>query len=193
MTPEREATMTTTAWVILVIAIAALGVAAWMYLRAQQTKRLRSRFGREYDRAVDELGDPRRAESELARREKRVEKFRIRTLSREECDRFADAWRIEQERFVDDPRSAVARADDLVREAMRARGYPMAEFEQSAADLSVEHPRVVENYRAAHDIAVKDARGQADTEDLRRAMKHYRSLFEDLLDRQVTKYEEVRK
>jgi hypothetical protein len=186
--------MTTTAWVILIVAIAALGVAAWMYLRTQQTKRLRSRFGPEYDRAVDELGNARKAEDELARREKRVQKFQIRALNRDECDRFAEAWRIEQERFVDDPRSAVARADDLVREAMRARGYPMSEFEQSAADLSVEHPRVVENYRAAHDIAVKDARGQADTEDLRRAMKHYRSLFEDLLDRHVTHHhEEVRR
>jgi len=185
--------MSTATWVVLIIAIAAIAVAAWMYLRTKQTQRLKSQFGPEYDRLVEERGDARRAEDELARREKRVEKFHIRTLSREECDRFADAWRVEQERFVDDPRVAVSRADQLVQEAMKTRGYPMSSFDQQAADLSVEHPRVVEHYRAAHEVALYDSRGEASTEDLRRAMKHYRSLFEDLLNRHVTPQEEVRR
>jgi hypothetical protein len=185
--------MSTATWVVLIIAVAAIAVAAWMYLRTKQTQRLKSQFGPEYDRLVEERGNAQRAEDELARREKRVEKFRIRHLTREECDRFADAWRIEQERFVDDPRAAVSRADQLVGEAMKARGYPVGDFEQRAADLSVEHPRVVEHYRAAHEVALVDSRGQASTEDLRRAMKHYRSLFEDLLDRHVTPHEEVRR
>jgi hypothetical protein len=185
--------MSTATWVILIIAIAAIAVAAWMYLHAKQTQRLKSHFGPEYDRVVDARGDVRRAEDELARREKRVEKFRIRHLNADECDRFADAWRIEQERFVDDPRVAVSRADELVQQAMRTRGYPVGDFEQQSADLSVDHPRVVEHYRAAHELALRDSHGEASTEDLRRAMKHYRSLFEDLLDRHVTTHEEVRR
>jgi hypothetical protein len=123
-----------------------------------------------------------------------VEKFHLRPLSREECDRFAEQWRVTQEHFVDEPRRAVADADELVHRAMEARGYPIAgEFDERAADISVEHPRVVEHYRAAHDIAVRDARGQGSTEDLRVAMQHYRVLFEDLLDQHVNELTEVRR
>lgn len=140
-----------------------------------------------------ERGNTRRAEAILEDRQKRVGKFNIRRLSREERNRFAGDWRVVQELFVDDPRAAVSKADALVNEALRGRGYPMGDFEQRAAGISVEHPRVVDNYRAAHDIAERDQRNQATTEELRRAMQHYRNLFEDVLETHVTHYEEVHK
>jgi hypothetical protein len=128
----------------------------------------------------------------LANRAKRVEKFHIRLLPQADCDRFTKAWRETQERFVDDPRGAVVQADRLVHEAMRVCGYPVGDvFEENAADLSVDHASVVEHYRAAHAIAVKESRGQANTEDWRRALQHYRALFEDLLRRRVAEYGEV--
>jgi hypothetical protein len=177
--------MTPLTWVILVIAIIAIGFAVMMALKVR-TKKLRSRFGPEYDRVVRERGSTLTAERELEHREKRVEKFHIRPLSSEEHDRFTDEWRVTQEKFVDDPRGAVAEADSLVHRAMKARGYPIAgEFEDRAADLSVDHPRVVEHYRAAHEIAARDSRNAASTEDLRLAMRHYRELFEDLSGRHV--------
>jgi FtsZ-interacting cell division protein ZipA len=178
--------------IVLIIAIVAIAVAVWMYFQKEKTHKLRSKFGSEYDRVVEqEHGNARRAEAVLADRQKRVSKFNLRPLNREECDRFAAEWRRVQELFVDDPRMAVSRADTLVIEALRARGYPMGDFEQRAADISVEHPQVVDNYRAAHDIAQRDQRGQATTEELRRAMQHYRNLFEHVLDTHVTQYEEV--
>jgi len=126
------------------------------------------------------------AERELEHREKRVEKFQIRPLSNEERERFTEEWRMTQEKFVDDPRGAVAEADGLVHRAMKTRGYPIAgEFDDRAADLSVDHPRVVEHYRAGHEIAARDATNAASTEDLRLAMRHYRELFEDLLGHHV--------
>lgn len=186
--------MSTTGAVILITAIVAIAVAMLMYFRTTKSKQLKSHFGPEYDRLVQERGSVRRAEDELSHREKRVAKYPIRRLSQEECERFAGAWQTEQTRFVDDPRAAVARADELVRAAMQAQGYPVGNFDQAAADLSVDHPREVANYRAAHEIALRDADGKASTEDLRRAMQHYRSLFEDLLDRRVTTTkEEVRR
>ncbi len=178
--------------IILIIAILAIAAAFWMYVQKEKTRKLRVKFGPEYDRLVEqERGDKRRAEAVLADRQKRVSKFNIRLLTREERDRFAADWRLVQEQFVNDPRQAVSRADKLVNEAMLARGYPMGDFEQRAADISVEHPQVVENYRFAHDIAARDQRGQASTEELRRAMQHYRNLFEHILDTHVTHYEEV--
>src|SRR5207248_1966430 len=138
--------------------------------------------GPEYDRLANEFGSPRRAESDLERREKRVEKIHIRALTKEEQSRFANAWREVQASFVDNPSTAVSRADGLVGDLMKTRGYPVGDFEQRAADVSVDHPRVVENYRAAHAIAVRRERGEANTEDLRSAMVHYRALFEDLLE-----------
>jgi FtsZ-interacting cell division protein ZipA len=178
--------------IILIVAIIAIAFAAWMFIERERTRKLRTRFGSEYDRLVEEnRGSARRAESELERRQKRVEKLAIRPLSREESDRFATEWRHDQERFVDDPRAAIARADELVSDAMRARGYPMGEFEQRAADISVDHPRVVEHYRVAHEIAVQDRDGKATTEDLRNAMLHYRRLFEEILDQPVKEREEA--
>jgi hypothetical protein len=175
--------MTPTAWAILIIAIVVVAVLVVFNLR---TRKLKSKFGPEYDRLVRERGGTLTAERELEHREKRVEKFRIHPISKEESIQFAKDWRLTQERFVDDPRAALADADKLVHKAMQARGYPMeGEFSDRAADLSVSHARVVEHYRAGHEIAVRDGMNAASTEDLRLAMQHYRELFEDLLGRQV--------
>jgi hypothetical protein len=177
--------MSTVTVVAIVISVLAIAFGLFMFVQRERTKRLRSKFGPEYDRAIDRYGNQRRAEDDLTHREKRVEKLHLRQLDAAESERFSDAWRAEQARFVDQPREAVANADRLVRDLMKARGYPMGDFEQRAADISVDHPRVVEHYRAAHELAVRDANGQASTEDLRQAMVHYRALFEDLLDRRV--------
>ena len=186
--------MTTTAMIGLVVAILAIAAAAYLYYQKQRSERLHGSFGPEYDRAVSEIGDRRKAESELERRAKRVEQFRIRPLAPEERARFAEAWRMDQTRFVDEPREAVIQAHQLVDEVMRVRGYPVSsEFEANAADLSVRHPRVVEHYREACAIADRQERGQANTEDLRAAMVHYRSLFEELLGARLTESEEVRR
>jgi hypothetical protein len=183
--------MSTVTIVVLVIAVLAVAFGLFMYIQRERTRRLRSKFGPEYERVVDRYGNQRKAEEDLAQRQKRVEKFHIRDLNAADADRFANAWRAEQARFVDTPREAIANADRLVNELMKARGYPMGDFEQRAADISVDHPVVLENYRAAHAIALQDSQGTASTEDLRQAMVHYRALFEDLLDRRVR--EEVAK
>lgn len=186
--------MTTTAWIILAIAIVAIAVAVLMSMKVQRSKKLRSKFGPEYDRVVHERGSATRAEAELEQRAKRVEKFNIRALSREEADQFATQWLTTQARFVDEPNRAVAEADELVQRAMKTRGYPVGgDFDERVADISVDHPHVVEHYRAAHTIALRDARGESNTEDLRRAMKHYRELFQDLLGRNVNEVQEVRR
>lgn len=177
--------MTPLNWALLIIAILAVIIVVVFSLRVR-TKKLKSKFGPEYERAVREQGSTFKAERELEHREKRVGNFEIHRLSDQESSEFASEWRTTQEKFVDDPRGAVAEADRLVHRTMKARGYPIAgEFDDRAADLSVEHPRVLEHYRAAHDIAVRDERNAASTEDLRLAMKHYRELFEDLLGRNV--------
>jgi FtsZ-interacting cell division protein ZipA len=173
--------MNTLTIILIVIAVAAVVVAAVMYVQRERTRHLRTRFGPEYDRLVQEGRNPRKAEEELLQRQKRVERFHIRELDRAESDRYSESWRAVQARFVDAPKEAVGQADRLVRDVMTTRGYPMGNFEQSAADISVDHPRVVQNYRAAHDLASRDAAGKATTEDLRQAMVHYRALFEDLL------------
>src|SRR5947209_5544778 len=173
-------------WIILIIVLAVAAAAAVLY-QQQRTHQLRARFGPEYDRSVRETGDRRRAEAELQKRAARVSRLDIQPLSREKRTQFADAWREVQARFVDDPSQAIAEADRLVTEVMRVRGYPVSDFEQRAADISVDHPRVVEHYRAAFAIARRSNRGEADTEDLRQAMVHYRLLFEDLLETEPAK------
>ena len=165
--------------VVAVALIVLLGI-AWVFVRKQRTMNLQKRFGPEYDRAVGEIGQQ-RAESALLEREKRVQEFSLRELSAEEREGFVSEWRMVQTRFVDDPQAAVGDADLLVDRLMQERGYPMSNFEQRAADISVSHPTVVSNYRAAHQIAVRHSQGQATTEDLRNAIIHYRSLFEELL------------
>ena len=168
--------------VIVAIAVVALAVVAWALFQRARTNKLRGRFGPEYERAVRQIGDRRKAEEELLARKKRVEKLTLRALTPEEQARFVKEWRGVQSRFVDDPRGAVADANRLVSEVMQARGYPMADFEQRAADISVDHPRVVSNYRWAREIAGRSAEGKASTEDLRQAVIYYRALFEELLE-----------
>lgn len=171
--------------VAVLVALAAIAAAGWMYVQKKQTKRLRSKFGPEYDRLAEAQGGRGHAEKALHEREKRVEGLNLIPLSHENRERFAGAWQQEQAGFVDDPTSAVANADRLVTEVMRARGYPMGDFEQRAADISVDHSIVVTNYRIAHDIALRNIGGVANTEELRTALLHYRMLFEDLLDVQA--------
>jgi hypothetical protein len=169
--------------VIAAIVILAVVVLAIIYTRnrAANRARLRERFGPEFNRAVQEHGSERRAEEQLASRAKRIDNLNIRELTPIERDRFTNQWNALQLRFVDSPKGAVAEADDLIAVVMQTRGYPMSNFEQRAADISVDHPVVVENYRAAHTIATRVRNDQAGTEDLRRAMVHYRSLFEEMV------------
>ncbi len=164
--------------IIVVAVVVVLAAIAW-YLSQQRTRgRLRDQFGPEYDRAVEQTGSAREAQRERADRRERVAQLHIRPLDPKERDRLATEWERIQARFVDAPRAALADADRLVTEVMQARGYPMADFDQRAADVSVDHPEVVQHYRAAHDIA---QRSDADTEALREAMVHERALFSDLL------------
>lgn len=174
--------MNQTGWIIVaVVVIAAIVIAALIWSRRRRSEHLRDQFGPEYDRAVDEKGGRAKAEAELADREKRVQKLNIRPLDASERRDFIDRWTEVQARFVDDPPRAVAFADALLGQVMKARGYPVADFDQRAGDISVDHPVVVEHYRKAHDIAVRHDKGEASTEDLRQAMIHYRALFDNLV------------
>ena len=178
-------TMSTTEMVLIVTLVVVLvaGVAAFFLLRKRRTERLRTKFGgAEYARAVEKDGGRRHAEAGLDGRAKRVEAFHVRPLTAEDRERFVESWRGIQARFVDGPAGAVTEADRLLGDVMSTRGYPVSDFEQRAADISVDHPLVLANYRTAHEIALKQTRGQASTEDLRQAMVHYRSLFEELID-----------
>jgi hypothetical protein len=168
--------------VLVVLLLAALGLAAWAFTQKRRTEELRDRFGPEYERAVHTTGDTRQAQAELEARQKRVEALNIRTLDPDERQRFADRWQATQAHFVDDPSGAIQDANDLVKDVMEARGYPVSDFEQRAADISVNHADVVTHYRAARAIALANERGEADTENLRQAMVHYRALFEELLE-----------
>jgi hypothetical protein len=169
--------------VLIAAVVVIVAVLVWLYVRQRRrtTAGLRQKFGSEYDRAVLAHGSERKAESKLEDREKRVEKLKIRDLDSMEHERYSKQWESVQSRFVDSPKGAVAEADDLVSSVMKARGYPVSDFDQRAADISVDHPRVVENYRSAHQIALRLGKDQATTEDLRTAMIHYRSLFEELV------------
>src|SRR5579863_4177998 len=167
--------------VVVIVAVAVVAI-AFITSRKRRSMKLRERFGPEYDRVLRQEGDARKAEGVLEFREKRREKFKIRPLSAADKSSFTTRWNEVQARFVDDPAGAVTVADSLVTEVMQTRGYPIGEFDQRAADISVDHPVVVENYRSAHEIALRHSRGEASTEDMRKAMVHYRSLFEELLD-----------
>ena len=185
-------TIGTQTWMIIigVIVLVLIALAAWLiYQRKKQSRRLEERFGPEYGRSVHDLGSRAKAESELKAREKRVELLTIVPLAPSEAARFSEAWKDLQGRFVDNPKDAVVQADQLVRELMLKRGYPMGDFEHRAADISVDHPEVVTHYRAAQAIAVRDERGEADTEELRKAVVHYRALFDELLEVKETKQE----
>ena len=170
-------------WIILagVVVLALMAVGAWFFYQKKQTHKLQGRFGPEYDRTVNELGSRTKGESELKAREKRVERLEILPLAPSEAARFTEAWRALQSRFVDNPKGVVVEAEKLVRELMEKRGYPMGDFERRAGDISVDHPDVVANYRSAQAIALRDQKGTADTEELRKAVVHYRALFDELL------------
>jgi len=180
--------MSTLNIIVLILAVVAMAAAVWVFMERKKTRKLKQNFGPEYDRVIDQEKSARRAEAVLGERQKRVETYPLHSLTEEQRDRLAARWRMVQEHFVDDPRDAVAQADVIITEAMRTRGYPMADFEQRAADLSVDHPAVVEDYRAAHQIAMRDAQGTATTEDLRKAMQLYRNLFEDVLETHVLQH-----
>src|SRR5919112_3510110 len=169
--------------VIVVILVIAVIVAALIFMRQRRSQELQEGFGPEYDRTLEERGgDRKRAEAELHERRQRRDEFEVRELEPAARDRYAERWRAAQRRFVDEPAPAVGEADALVMEVMRDRGYPVAdEFDQRAADVSVDHPVVVEHYRAAHDISGRATAGDASTEELRQAMGHFRALFVELL------------
>jgi hypothetical protein len=168
--------------VLIVLAIVLVIGAAGIYaLRARRTKQLKERFGPEYSRVVQETGNRSAAEAKLEHRHRRVRELNIRSLESNERAHFQDEWRVVQAQFVDDPAKALTEADRLVGEVMAAEGYPMREFEERAEDISVDHAAVCDNYREAHTIAAKNVQGRATTEDLRKAMIHYRTLFEELV------------
>jgi len=168
--------------IIAIIVVVAAGIGILLFTRKRRTERLRTQFGGvEYARAVNEGGGRRKAEAALDQRADRVEGLHIRPLAAGDRARFVESWGRVQARFVDGPGGAVTDADRLLGDVMSTRGYPVSDFEQRAADISVDHPQVLENYRAAHQTALRQANGQANTEDLRQAMIHYRTLFEELV------------
>jgi hypothetical protein len=159
-----------------------LAVVVWQALARRRTGRLQQQFGSEYDRTITSADSKRDAEAELQAREERLHQFEIRPLSQAARNRYLQSWQSVQAQFVDDPRGAVASADSLIKSVMAERGYPVEDFEQRAADISVDHPQVVENYRQGHRLARASADGRDSTEDLRQAMRHYRALFDDLVE-----------
>jgi hypothetical protein len=179
--------------IVIVVAVAVVAVVAFLFSRKRRSERLREHFGPEYDRVLRQEGDARKAEGVLEFREKRRQQFTIRPLAATDRSMFAARWTQVQAQFVDDPGGAVAVADALVTEVLQLRGYPISEFEQRAADISVDYPLVVQNYRAAHAIAMRHGAGQVTTEDLRQAMVHYRALFQELLEEQTIEKRIVKK
>jgi hypothetical protein len=180
------------AWIVIAVgAVVLVLLAVLAALSRRRRGRLRERFGPEYDRAVAERGGRRQAEADLEQREAKRQRLQIVPLSAGARDGYLRSWRDLQERFVDEPSKSVSSADRLVEEVMRERGYPMDEFDQRAADISVDHPEVVENYRAAHRISIAEGKGEATTEDLRKAVIHYRALFNELLEADEQADEEV--
>jgi hypothetical protein len=179
-------------WVLIVIAaVVVLAGLVWNAAAARRRKGLQERFDSEYDHTVADAPSRREAESELSEREKRRQELEIRPLEPDARDRYASQWHNTQAQFVDDPEEAVGEADRLIQQVMRERGYPVDDFEQRAADLSVDHPEVISNYRAAHGISIANERGKASTEDLRTAMVHYRELFTELLEERPVRAEQT--
>jgi len=172
-------------WILVAVLVVLVVVLAALLMRSRRSQRLQEDFGPEYHRAIEERGDRREAEAELAERRERRAQLDIRPLEPGARDRYAERWQAAQRRFVDEPAQAVGEADALVSAVMSERGYPVSdEFDQRAADISVDHPVVVEHYRAAHAISLRATAGDAGTEDLRQAMVHFRALFDELLGRE---------
>jgi hypothetical protein len=172
--------MTTATAVILIVVVLAVLIVGFALYRRERSRKLRAHFGPEYERTLHQYGSETKAEEALASRQRRMEKIQIRPLTEHQRDQFADQWHGIQSRFVDDPSESIREADRLVMDVMAARGYPMADFDRRAEDISVDHPHVVSNYRKAHDIALKN--GQASTENLREGLVCYRRLFDELLE-----------
>jgi hypothetical protein len=171
------------AWIVIVVAaIVVTAAVVWAAMKSRRSRALQDRFGPEYERTVRATDNKREAEAELAARAERRDGLDIRPLTPAARERYLVQWQEVQARFVDDPEGAVRDSDMLIQSAMRDRGYPVDDFEQRAADISVDHPHVVENYRHGHRLADASARGDGTTEDLRQAMQHYRALFEELVD-----------
>ena len=175
--------MPTWGW-ILIAAVAVLLIAAIVMSirKTQRRKQLQSQFGPEYDRTIESADSRRKAESELAARQERREQLDIRPLSSAARERYTTQWQTVQAQFVDNPSGAVGSADTLIQSVMADRGYPVDDFESRAADVSVDHPHVVENYREGHRLAEQCANGNGSTEELRQAMRHYRALFDELVE-----------
>lgn len=167
--------------VVIAITVVLLAVAAWAYTSRRRRVNLREHFGPEYERTVEAVG-PARADAVLRERAERVSRFHLRKLTSEQAESFTREWRRIQSRFVDDPVSAVAEADQLVTQVMTARGYPLEDFDRRADDLSVDHPVVVQNYRTARALALRRQQGEAGTEEMRQAVVNYRALIDELLD-----------
>jgi hypothetical protein len=180
-------------WIVVAVLAVLLIVAGVLLWRTRRSQQLREGFGPEYDRTVAEHGDRRAAESELLERRERREKLDVQDLEPTARERYAERWRATQRRFVDEPAQVVAEADELIKAVMRDRGYPVEDdFERRAADISVDHPVVVEHYREAHAISTDSARGDAETEDLRQAMVHFRVLFAELVGEEDGRSDEAR-
>jgi hypothetical protein len=177
---------TTTIILVAIVFLVVGGLLAMAVMRLQRTRRLRERFGPEYERLVNEAGDKQKAESELEARLAHVEALNIRSLTAEEVNRFSLEWQATQTEFVDEPLAAVQKADRLIREVMKTRGYPVEDFEQRAADISVDYPELVTDYRGLHLIAVKEADDEVGTEEMRQAMVHGRALFENLVSQETS-------
>ncbi len=173
--------MTQTQMALLLIAVIVIVAVSVLVVLQRRSAKLRARFGPEYDRAVAETGNRFKAEARLESVEKRVRSYSLTTISAADRDRFQQSWRQIQATFVDDPSRALSEADQLLGTVMLARGYPSSDFEDRAAEISVDHATVVEHYRAGHDIAVRQSQRQATTEDLRKGMIHYRALFDELM------------
>ena len=174
-------TNTTQLVLVAVIFLIIGGVIAMAVMRVQRTNRLKERFGPEYERAINEMGDKRQAENELDARLAHVNTLKIRPLTADEVNRYALDWQKTQTEFVDEPLTALQKADRLIQEVMKARGYPVEDFDQRAADISVDYPELVTDYRGLHMIAVKEAEDKVSTEEMRQAMVHGRALFENLV------------
>lgn len=177
---DREAIL----WVIgsLVVVGAIIAIVLAVVLPRQRSRKLREEFGPEYDRTVGRFGDRSRAEADLKARKERVSGLRLRSLSEEERAGFITQWKRIQARFVDEPSASIQEANMMVADVMRARGYPIRDFDTQASDLSVNYPALAENYRSAHAIFVRSEQGHASTEELRQAVVFYRGVFSELLE-----------
>jgi hypothetical protein len=175
--------MSTWVWIVIaVVAVIVVLAIVWSAMRTKRSRALQGTFGNEYDRTVNQAGGRRAAERELLERQKQHDKLDIRPLSPESRERYVQRWQSTQSRFVDDPKGAVAEADRLVQDVMQERGYPTKDFDRRVADISVDHPDLVEKYRTADGVARASERGEASTEDMRHSVRHYRALFAELLD-----------